>query len=157
MCQNVKDREKKLVFIYSVDSLIESKITLFLQRKFSPSKIDCPLYALLYDKKGLKPEFSKAMARFDLDFPYELLCRDEFVKKYDCFEIFGKFHIRDVTYPSVYIIVGHEKEEREIYELVAPTDIEKCDDIDRLNQILRQKYDQFQNLGPEEFKKQTKQ
>ncbi|MCL2141914.1 MAG: hypothetical protein FWH46_03440 [Methanimicrococcus sp.] len=153
MCQNIEDREKKLVFIYSLDGLIEYKIALFIQRFINPSKIECPLYSIIYDQKGLKPEFTEAMKRIELDIPYELLYRNDFIKKYDCFEIFGKFHVSDVTYPSIYIIIGHEKEEREIYELVPTEDILKCSDIADLNRILSEKYDQFKTIGPEEFKK----
>ena len=93
------------------------------------------------------------MKRIELDIPYELLFRDEFIKKYECFEVFGKFCIQDATYPSVYIVVGHEKEEREIYELLAPDDILKCVDIADLNHILLEKYVQIKKCGQEEIEK----
>jgi hypothetical protein len=155
MNQNFENREKKFVFIYSIDSLIENKISLLIQRALSPAKIECPLYSLLFNAKGLKAEFVEAMKRIELDIPYEMTYRNDFIKKYECFEVFGKFRISDVTYPSVQIVVGHEKEEREVYELVSPSDILKCGGIGDLNQILQQRYAQFKKGGPDEIKNQN--
>ena len=144
-------KPEKLIFIYNVSSLPENKISLYLKRRLNPSKIECPFYRLVHNASGIKPEVIDLME--NLEHPYEILYRDEFVKKYESFEIFGKFKIKEVTYPAVYIIVGNKKEEREICELVAPRHFKKCDMVSCFGKILERKYNQFKELGPEEFKK----
>ncbi|MDR0767171.1 MAG: hypothetical protein LBE57_01795 [Methanosarcinales archaeon] len=145
------EKTEKLVFIFDVDSLPESKISLFLKRSITPSKIECPLYRLTHSAKGLKPEVTEYMEKFGLD--YEILYRDEFIKKYEGFEIFGTFKIADTTYPSVYIVIGSDREERQIYELVAARYFKKCDSLSCFGRVLERKYSQFKELGPAEFKK----
>jgi len=146
-----KHRPEKFLFVYGVGSLPENKISLFLKRNFTPSKIDCSLYRLIHKAAGLNPEFVELMERYDME--YELLYSDEFIKKYERFEIFGKFKISEISYPSVCIIVGHEKEEREIYELVQSRYFNKCDSISCFGKVLERKYGQFKELGPAEFKR----
>lgn len=146
-----KSRQEKLVFVYAVDGLMENKISLFVKRSFTPSKVECPLYRLIHKATGLNPEFVELMKKNGMG--YELLYKDEFIRKYESFEIFGNFKISDVTYPAVCIVVGHEKEEREIYELVQPRYFNKCDVISCFGKVLERKYDQFKELGPAEFKR----
>ncbi|MCL2550422.1 MAG: hypothetical protein FWE78_05825 [Methanimicrococcus sp.] len=152
---DIRSRPEKLLFIYGVDSLPETKISLFLKRNLTPSKVECPLYRLIHKASGLNPEFVELLKKYDMEYniEYELLYSDEFVKKYESFEIFGKFKISEITYPSVCIVVGHEKEEREIYELVKSRYFDKCDVISCFGKVLERKYDQFRELGPEEFKR----
>jgi len=145
------EKPEKLVFIYDVDSLPENKIALFLKRSITPSKIECPLYRLVHNALGIKPEMTECLKKFGL--PYEMMYRDKFIKKYESFEIFGKFKIKDVKYPSVFIIVGSEKEERELHELVAARYFMKCEMVSCFEKVLERKYNQFKELGPEEFKK----
>lgn len=145
------EKNEKLVFIFDVDSLPENKISLFFKRSITPSKIECPLYRLMHSAKGLRPEVTEYMTKFGL--PYEILYRDEFIRKYEGFEIFGTFRIADATYPSVYIVVGSEKEERQVYELISSRYFNRCDSISCFSRILERKYDQFTELGPDEFKK----
>jgi len=151
----VKSRQEKFLFVYGVNGLPENKISLFLKRNLTPSKVECPLYRLIYKSAGLNPEFVELMRKYDMEhnIEYELLYSDEFIKKYESFEIFGKFKISEITYPSVCIMVGHEKEEREIYELVQSRYFSKCDVISCFGKVLERKYGQFQELGPEEFKR----
>ncbi|MDR2943505.1 MAG: hypothetical protein LBU81_00180 [Methanosarcinales archaeon] len=145
------EKKEKLVFIFDTDGLLENKISLFFKRNISPSKIECPLYRLMYGAKGLMPEAAELTAKFGLD--YETLYRDEFIKKYEGFEIFGAFKVADATYPSVYIIIGNEKEERQIYELIAARYFSKCDSLSCFSRVLERKYSQFKELGPAEFKR----
>ena len=149
------EKPEKLVFIYDVDSLPENKIALFLKRSITPSKIECPLYRLVHNALGIKPEMTECLKKFGL--PYEMMYRDKFIKKYESFEIFGKFKIKDVKYPSVFIIVGSEKEERELHELVAARYFMKCEMVSCFEKVLERKYNQFKELGPEEFKKANSQ
>jgi len=151
----LRSRPEKLLFIYGVDGLPENKLSLFLKRNFTPSKVECPLYRLVYKSAGLNPEFVELMRKYDMEYniEYELLYSDEFIKKYESFEIFGKFKISEITYPSVCIVVGHEKEEREIYELVKSRYFDKCESVSCFGKVLERKYGQFQELGPEEFKR----
>ena len=149
------EKPEKLIFIYDVSSLPENKISLFLKRKMNPSKIECPFYRLIHNSSGIKPEVTDLLKK--IGHPYEMLYRDEFVKKYEDFEIFGKFKIKEVTYPAVYIIVGGKKDEREICELVAPRHFKKCERASCFGKILERKYSQFKELGPEEFKKVSSQ
>ena len=144
------EKPEKLIFIYDFDSSPENKIALFFKRSLTPAKIECPLYRLVNNPSGIKPEMAELMKNLGL--PYEILYRNEFIKKYESFEIFGKFKIADAVYPSVYIIVGSEKEEREIYELVAARYFMKCEIISCFSKVLERKYNQFKELGPEEFK-----
>ena len=144
-------KPEKLIFIYDVSSLPENKITLFLKRSINPSTIECPLYRLLHGVSGIKPEVTEILKKFDL--PYEMMYRDEFIKKYESFEIFGKFKISEATYPAVYIITGSEREERDICELVASRHFSKCEMVACFGKILERKYIQFKKLGYEEFKK----
>ncbi|MDL2260885.1 hypothetical protein LJC08_01365 [Methanimicrococcus sp. OttesenSCG-928-J09] len=144
------EKNEKLVFIFDVDSLPENKISLFFKRSITPSKIECPLYRLMHNAKGLRPEVTEYMTKFGL--PYEILYRDEFIRKYEGFEIFGTFRTADATYPSVYIVVGSEKEERQVYELISSRYFNKCDSISCFSRVLERKYDQFTELGPDEFK-----
>jgi len=74
------------------------------------------------------------------------------VKKYEGFEIFGTFRIAEATYPSVYIVIGSDKEERQIYELVAARYFKKCESLSCFGRVLERKYSQFKELGPAEFK-----
>ena len=152
---DIRSRPEKLLFIYGVAGLPENKISLFLKRNLMPSKVECPLYRLVYKSSGLNPEFVELMRKYDMEhnIEYELLYSDEFIKKYESFENFGKFKISEITYPSVCIVVGHEKEEREIYELVKSRYFDKCDVISCFGKVLERKYDQFKELGPEEFKR----
>ncbi|MCL2863212.1 MAG: hypothetical protein FWE54_03865 [Methanimicrococcus sp.] len=147
----IKQRPEKLLFVYGVDGLLENKISLFLKRNLTPSKVECPLYRLIHTASGLDPEFVELMKKNDIG--YELLYRNEFIKKYECFEIFGKFQIREVTYPTVCIVVGHEKEEREIYELIQSRYFNKCDSLSCFEKVLERKHLLFQEVGPDEFKR----
>jgi len=149
------EKPEKLIFIYDIDNLPENKIALFLKRSINPSKIECPLYRLIHTTSGIKPEMTEFMEKFGI--PYEMLYRNEFIKKYESFEIFGKFKIKDVSYPSVFIIIGSEKEERELYELVAARYFMKCEMVSCFGKVLERKYSQFKELGPEEFKKVSNQ
>ena len=148
------EKTEKLVFIFDADSLPENKISLFLKRSLTPSKIECPLYRLTHNAKGIKPEVTKYMEKFCLDdnLDYEIHYRNEFVKKYEGFEIFGTFRIAEATYPSVYIVIGSDKEERQIYELVAARYFKKCESLSCFGRVLERKYSQFKELGPAEFK-----
>ncbi|MDV0444493.1 hypothetical protein MmiAt1_00190 [Methanimicrococcus sp. At1] len=148
------EKSEKLVFIFDIDSLPENKISLFFKRSLTPSKIECPLYRLTHDAKGLKKEVADYMEKFGL--PYEILYRDEFIKKYEGFEIFGQFRMADATYPSVYIIVGTEKEERQVYELIAARYFNRCDSLSCFGRVLERKYEQFKELGPDEFKNRNR-
>lgn len=145
------EKNEKLVFIFDTDSLPENKISLIFKRSITPSKIECQLYRLMHNAKGLKPEVTEYLTKLNL--PYEILYRDEFIRKYEGFEIFGSFRIADATYPSVYIVVGSEKEERQVYELISARYFNKCDSISCFSRILERKYDKFKELGPDEFKK----
>lgn len=145
------EKNEKLVFIFDVDGLPENKISLFFKRSITPSKIECPLYRLTHSAKGLKPEVAEYMTKFGLD--YETLYRDEFIRKYEGFEIFGTFKIADATYPSVYIVIGSEREERQVYELIAARYFSKCDSLSCFGRVLERKYSQFTELGPAEFKR----
>ncbi|MBZ3935012.1 hypothetical protein [Methanimicrococcus blatticola] len=145
------EKNEKLVFIFDVESQLESKISLFFKRSITPSKIECPLYRLTHSAKGLKPEVAEYMTNFGLE--YETLYRDEFIKKYEGFEIFGTFKIADATYPSVYIVIGSEREERQVYELIAARYFSKCESLSCFSRVLKRKYSQFKELGPAEFKK----
>jgi len=145
------EKSEKLILIFDADSSPENKISLFLKRNFTPSKIDCPLYRLIYNSRGIKPEAVADIERLGL--PYEILYRDEFVRKYEKFEIFGRFRISDVSYPSVFAIIGNEKEERELHELVAARYFNRCESLACFSRVLERKYDQFKELGPEEFKR----
>ena len=144
------EKPEKLIIIYDFDSSPENKIALFFKRSLTPAKIECPLYRLVNNPSGIKPEMAELMKNLGL--AYEILYRNEFIKKYESFEIFGKFKVADAVYPSVYIIVGSEKEEREIYELVAARYFMKCEIISCFSKVLERKYNQFKELGPEEFK-----
>ena len=149
------EKPEKLIFIYDVNSLPENKISLFLKRNINPSNIECPLYRLMHNASGIKPNVTDLLKKFG--HPYEMLYRDEFIKKYENFEIFGKFKVKDATYPAVYILVGSEREEREICELVAPRHFLKCEMVSCFGKVLERKYNQFKELGPEEFKKVSNQ
>jgi hypothetical protein len=144
-------KPEKLIFIYDASGLPEKRISLFLKRTLNPSAIECPLYRLLHGAFGIKPEVTEILKKIGL--PYEMMCRDEFIKKYESFEIFGNFKISEATYPSVYIITGGEREEREICELVASRHFSKCEMVACFGKILERKYIQFKKLGYEEFKK----
>lgn len=145
------EKSQKLVFIYNAESGFENKISLFFKRSITPSKIECPLYRLTNNATGLKTEVTEYMKKFGV--PYEVLYRNEFIQKYEGFEIFGTFKIDEATYPSVYIVIGNEREERQIYELIAARYFEKCESLSCFGRILERKYNQFKELGPEEFKK----
>ncbi|WNY28270.1 hypothetical protein MmiEs2_04540 [Methanimicrococcus stummii] len=145
------EKTEKLVFIFDVDSLPENKISLIFKRSFTPSKIECPLYRLTHGAKGLKPEVVEYMESFGLE--YEILYKDEFIKKYEGFEIFGTFKIADATYPSVYIVIGSNREERQVYELIAARYFNKCESLSCFGRVLERKYAQFKELGPAEYKK----
>ena len=145
------DKSEKLIFIFDAESSPENKISLFLKRSLTPSKIECPLYRLIHNVKGIKPEVTDYLKKNGI--PYEIIYRDEFIKKYEGFEIFGKFKISSVTYPSVFIITGSEREERDIYELVAARYFNRCDSLKCFSRVLERKYDQFKELGPDEFKR----
>jgi hypothetical protein len=145
------EKSEKLIFIFDSDSFPENKISLFLKRSLTPSKIDCPLYRLTHNAKGLKPEAIEYVKKFGL--PYEILYRNEFIKKYEGFEIFGKFKISDAVYPSIFIVVGDEREERDIYELVAARYFNRCESLTCFGRVLERKYAQFKELGHAEFKR----
>jgi hypothetical protein len=147
----VLEKAEKLVFIFDVDGLPESKLSLLLKRSLTPSKIECPLYRLTHNATGLKQEVVKYMKRSGID--YEIHYRDEFIKKYEGFEIFGLFRIADATYPSVYIIIGSDREERQIYELIPARYFKKCESLSCFARVLELKYSRFKELGPAEFKK----
>jgi hypothetical protein len=149
------EKPEKLVFVYDVDSSPENKIALFFKRNLMPSKIECPLYRLVNNSLGIKPEVTEYLKKLGLS--YEMLYRNEFIKKYENYEIFGKFKMNEAAYPSVFIIVGGEKEEREIYELVAARYFMKCEMVSCFGKVLERKYNQFKELGPEEFKKANSQ
>ncbi|WP_338098373.1 hypothetical protein [Methanolapillus ohkumae] len=147
------DTKEKLVFIYAMDGGALNKITYFFKQGISPSKIECPLYGLTHSASGMKPEVLDFMKRFGV--PYEILYQDEFVRKYEGFEIFGKFKMADAGFPAVYIIVGDERDERGIYELVRPKYFQKCESLSCFGKVLKRKYAQFHELGPDEFQAQN--
>lgn len=148
------EKSEKLVFIYDIDSRPENKISLFFKRSITPSKIECPLYRITHDARGLKPEVTDYMKKFGL--PYEILYRDEFIDKYEGFEIFGTFKIADATYPSVYIVIGSDREERQVYELIAARYFDKCESLSCFGRVLERKYAQFKELGPAEFQNRSR-
>lgn len=150
---NLPEKSEKLLFIFDVDSLPENKISLFFKRNLTPSKIECPLYRIMHDAKGIHPQITEYLEKFGLS--YEILYRNDFIKKYESYEIFGTFRVADATYPSVYIVVGSEREERHVYELVAARYFNKCDSVSCFTRIMERKYNQFTELGPEEFKKRS--
>ena len=144
-------KPEKLVLIFDIENLPENKITLFFKRTVTPSKIECPLYRLVHNVSGIRPEVAEYTKK--LGIPYEILYRDEFIEKYDCFEVFGKFKMEDVTFPAVYIAVTHENGERGIYELVSERYFRTCELISCFGKVLERKYNQFMELGPDEYKK----
>ena len=144
---------EKLIFVFDADSSPENRLSLFLKRSLTPSKIECPLYRLMHDMKGIHPVVLEKLQ--ELGVPYETLYFDQFIQKYEGFEIFGKFKLADVTYPCVYIIIGREREERELYELVASRYFLRCDSASCFSRILERKHLQFKELGPAEFKKRN--
>ncbi|WNY24655.1 hypothetical protein [Methanolapillus millepedarum] len=152
--RKVDETKEKLVFIYALDGGAVNKTTHFFKRIVSPSKIECPLYGLTHDAKGIKPEVLDFMKRFGV--PYEILYQNEFIQKYEGFEIFGKFKIEEASFPSVYIILGDERAERDIYELIRPTYFQKCESLSCFGKVLKRKYAQFHELGPEEFRVQNR-
>ncbi|MDV0447305.1 hypothetical protein MsAg5_11890 [Methanosarcinaceae archaeon Ag5] len=152
--RKVDETKEKLVFIYAMDGGAMNKASYFFKRSLTPSKIECPLYSVTHDAKGIKPEVVDFMKRFGV--PYEILYQNEFIQKYEGFEIFGKFKIAEAHFPSVYIILGDERAERDIYELIQPKYFQKCESLSCFGKVLKRKYTQFHELGPEEFRAQSK-
>ncbi len=118
--------EHHLVFVYNSNSDLFSTVADFVHKIFAPATYQCRLCALTYGSFAEKQEWKNFIDQFPIKAIF--LHKDEFIRKY---------HIQTV-FPSVFI-----QTDSVWRELVTRQEIEKCQTIGKLKELITNKYDTY--------------
>lgn len=116
-----------LIFVYNADSGLFNTVTDMAHKIFSPSTYDCQLCALTHGVFSVQQEWTEFMT--SLDRPMVFLHRDE---------LHTQFGIDDVALPAILSQRGSD-----ISVLIRHDEINACDTLDALKQLIRDKLAQL--------------
>jgi len=119
-----------LVFVYNADSGFFNALLDSAHKTFSPETYQCNLCAITYSNMGMR----KAWKTFldGLDVQLEFLHRDELKKQY---------HLDEVKLPAIFT-----KTDQSLQPFISADEINRCDDMESLQQLILTKERARNNL-----------
>lgn len=142
---------EKVVFIYNIDKNIIDKISSSLYDMFFLESDVCRLYELLHNKHKIKEEWTDFIDGADFD--GEMLYRDMFLKSFESYNIYdkngNKMTIKDITYPTVFIIP--DAGINEMYQIITPESAGRCKNTSCFQTTVNKKIETFRKLHENNF------
>jgi len=117
-----KSAESKLVFVYNADSGLFNTMSDIAHKIFSPSTYNCQLCALTHSYFSAKDEWKAFLNTIDL--PMVFLHKDEFLTKYQHYEI---------KLPAIFI-----EEANELALLINADALNQCNSLDELKTLINE-------------------